>query len=980
MKEELKNSINFDNLSAYELMQDQKLEDIRSFGLLFSHKKTGARVAVVSNDDDNKVFSIGFRTPPENSKGTAHIIEHSVLCGSKEFPSKDPFVELAKGSLNTFLNAITYPDKTVYPIASTNDKDFQNLMHVYLDAVFYPNIYKEEKIFQQEGWHYELADKDAPLEYNGVVYNEMKGAFSSPESKLSRTILNSLFPDTAYGVESGGDPDYIPELSYDEFLDFHRKYYHPTNSYIYLYGDMDVEEKLNWIDENYLKNFDYGPVDSEIKLQEPFDQVKEIKEEYSLSEGEDTKDTTYLSYNIVTNSSLDTETTMAMKVIDYCLLSAPGAPLKQALIDAGIGKDILGGYDSSICQTTFSIITKNTDESKKHEFVKIIKEVLEDVVENGIENKSLEAAINSMEFRYREADFGSFPKGLMYGIDLLTTWLYDDEKPFDAIGVEIYELLKDKIGTDYYTDLIKKYLLDNNHASLVILEANPGLTTRQDEELKEKLANYKMSLSEEEINKIVEETKELIEYQEEPSSQEDMEKIPLLTIDDIDKKAKKLYNKDIEVDGIPIVHHDVYTNGIAYLKLIFCLENVPKSLTPYISLLSTVLGYIDTEHYSYADLSNEINIHTGGIRKNVVTYSKKDSTTEYIPVFTIDTKVLYDKMDNAFDLLKEIISFSKLDDEKRLLEIIKETKSRLQMYLTSSGHSAAVNRAVSYFSEVGRYNEVTSGIAYFRFIQGLEEDFDNVKEELIRILKQLMIYIFRKENLMISFTSDQEGLKTLEGKILPFVEQLKQDEVEKASGGFELHKLNEGFKTSGQVQYVARAGNFMDAGYEYTGALDVLRIILSYGYLWNNLRVKGGAYGCMCGFSKLNGNSFFVSYRDPNLRETNEVYQGIYDYLKNFDAEDRDMVKYVIGTISGLDTPRTPRAKGESSITAYLTGITEEDMQKQRDEILNVTKEDIRNLADIVKAILDDGNICVIGNENKIEENKDLFLEVKQLF
>lgn len=980
MPEVNNNGINVEKLTTYELIQEERLQDIRSLGLLFRHKKTGARVAVISNDDNNKVFSIGFRTPPENSKGTPHILEHSVLCGSKQFPSKDPFIELAKGSLNTFLNAMTFPDKTIYPVASCNDKDFQNLMHVYLDAVFYPNIYKEEKIFMQEGWHYELEDEEAPLEYNGVVYNEMKGAFSSPEQQLSRTILNSLFPDNAYGVESGGDPKYIPGLTYEEFLDFHRKYYHPSNSYIYIYGDVDVEEKLNWIDENYLKNFDYAPVDSEIKLQEAFSQVREITEEYSLSEEEEVKDNTYLSYNMVLNSSLDIETVMAMEVLEYVLLSAPGAPLKQALIDGGIAKDILSSYETDLCQTSLSIIGKNSEEDKKDEFIKIINDTLRKVVDEGIDNKSLAAAINVFEFKKREADYGSYPKGLMYGIQMFTTWLYDDSKPFATLGFAIFDILKDKIGSTYYTDLIKEYLLDNKHASIVILSPKPGLTTEVDQRLKKELAAYKASLSEEEIKQIIEDTKKLKQYQDEPSTKEDMEKIPMLSIDDIEKDARELYIDEKEIDGIPIIHHNIFTNGIAYLKLLFSLENIPKSLTPYVSLLSTVLAYIDTEHYTYSDLSNEVNIHTGGISKDIVAFSKKDSTIEYLPAFSIDVKVLYENMDNAFDLLKEIISFTILKDEKRLLEIIKEIKSRTQMYLTSAGHSAAVSRATSYFSEVGRYNEVTSGISYFRFIQGLESDFDNVKDELIEKLEQLMISIFRRENLLISFTSDEEGLQTLKGKLLPFVEQLTDEPVDKVVENFELHQLNEGFKSSGQVQYVARAGNFMDAGYKYTGALEVLKVILSYGYLWNNIRVKGGAYGCMCGFNRLNGNSFFTSYRDPNLRETNEVYQGIYEYLKNFEADDRDMIKYVIGTMSNIERPLTPRGKGDFSLASYMTNTTGEDLQKQKDEILGVTKEDIRNLADIVKSILDSGNICVIGNENKVDENEDLFAEVKQLF
>lgn len=980
MPRNLKSSKELGELSAYELITEEELKDINSLGLLLKHKKTGARVAVVTNDDNNKVFSIGFRTPPFDSTGVPHIIEHSVLCGSRAFPAKDPFIELAKGSLNTFLNAITYPDKTIYPVASCNEQDFQNLMHVYMDAVFYPNIYKKEEIFKQEGWHFDLESEDAELKYNGVVYNEMKGAFSSPEQQLFRTIQNALFPDTAYGVESGGDPDFIPDLSYGAFLDFHRRYYHPSNSYIYLYGDMDVLEKLNWLDREYLKDFGDEPVDSEIKYQTPFEQRKEVETLYSLSENEEVTNNTYLSYNLSIGTSLDRDLCMAFQVIEYVLLSAPGAPLKQALLDAGIGRDIISSFDADTYQPIFSIIAKNAEADQKEEFVDLIRKVLEKLVVEGLDEKSIKAAINFYEFKYREADFGQFPKGLMYGIQMLSSWLYDDNRPFLKLNSnKVFEVLKSRIGTDYYTKLITQYLLNNNHVALVILKPQPGLTAIKEEQLRKKLADYKGKLTVEEIQKIVEDTRHLKEYQDEPSLREDMEKIPLLSREDIGKTALPIFNEEKEIDGIPIVHHNVFTNGIAYLKLLFDLEDIPKPLIPYVGLLSTVLGYVDTEHYSYLELSNEINIHTGGISSDVASFGKKGSSSIYLPTFQVDVKVLYEEMDNAFDLLKEIISFTKLDDEKRLLEIIAETKSRLQMHITSSGHSAAVDRAMSYFSEASRFNEETRGISYFKFIENIEADYQNRKSDLIEKLKLLMNHIFRKENLIISFTSNGEGLETLTGRLLPFVEQLKTEPVVKASEHYELHCGNEGFKTSGQVQYVARTGNFLNAGFEYTGTLDVLKVIMSYDYLWNNIRVKGGAYGCMCGFSSISGNGYFTSYRDPNLRETNEVYEKAVDYIRNFTADERDMTKYIIGTISSLDTPRTPRTQGNVSMGAYLSGTTQEDLQKQRDEILNVTQEDIRKLADIVKAILDCNNLCVIGSEKKIEQNKDMFLEVKTL-
>lgn len=980
MSRNIKSSKELGTLNDYELITEEELKDINSLGLLFRHKKTGARVAVVSNDDNNKVFSIGFRTPPINSTGVPHIIEHSVLCGSREFPAKDPFIELAKGSLNTFLNAMTYPDKTIYPIASCNEQDFQNLMHVYLDAVFYPNIYKREEIFKQEGWHYELESEDDELKINGVVYNEMKGAFSSPEQQLFRTIQNALFPDTAYGVEAGGDPDFIPDLSYEEFLDFHKKYYHPTNSYIYLYGDMDVNEKLEWIASNYLNNFDEEKVDSEIKFQQPFKEVKDVTVEYALSENEDISSNTYLSYNLSIGTSLDKDLCMAFQVLEYVLLSAPGAPLKQALIDAGIGKDIISSFDTETYQPIFSIIAKEANIEQKDDFVAVIRSTLEELVKKGLDEKSIRAAINYYEFKYREADFGQFPKGLMYGIQMLGSWLYDDSKPFLKLNSnQIFENLKAKIASDYYTRLIEQYLLNNPHIAMVSLVPQPGLTAKKEKALVDKLAAYKASLSKEEIEKIIEDTKLLRKYQEEPSSKEDVEKIPLLDREDIERQAQPIFNEEVMVDGIPIIHHNVFTNGIAYMRLLFDLSDIPKHLTPYIGLLSSVLGYIDTEHYGFLELSNEIHIHTGGISFDVACFGKKGSTEEYTPTLQLEVKALYEEMDNTFDLIKEIISFTKLDDKKRLLEIISEIKSRLSMYLMSSGHSAAVDRAMSYFSQLSRFTEETKGIAYYKFIEALEADYANRSDELVSILQQLMCYIFRKENLIISFTSNEEGLKTLNGKLLPFVEQLKTEEITHQPESFELQKKNEGFKTSSQVQYVARTGNFFKMGYKYTGALEVLKIIMSYDYLWNNIRVKGGAYGCMCGFSSISGNGYFTSYRDPNLKETNEIYEKAVDYIRNFTVDERDMTKYIIGAISGIDTPRTPKTKGNVSMGAYMTGVTYEDLQKQRDEILNCTPEDIRKLADIVAAILAGGNLCVIGNENKIEQNKDMFQEVKTL-
>lgn len=981
------------DLTAYEVIQKRDLTDLKSQGVLLRHKKSGARVLLMENDDENKVFAIGFRTPPSDSTGVPHIMEHSVLCGSRDFPVKDPFVELVKGSLNTFLNAMTYPDKTVYPVASCNDKDFQNLMHVYMDAVFYPNIYQSDKTFRQEGWSYHLDDPDGELTLSGVVYNEMKGAFSSPEGVLDRMILNSLFPDTSYANESGGDPEVIPELTYEQFLDFHRKYYHPSNSYIYLYGDMDMEEKLRWLDENYLSDFEQIEVDSEIRFQQPFPEMKEIVQKYSIASDENEADNTYLSYNKVIGTSLDEKLYLAFQILDYALLSAPGAPLKKALLDAGIGKDIMGSYDNGVYQPIFSVIAKNANMDQKEEFIRVVEDTLKELAGKGIDRKSLRAGINYYEFRFREADFGNYPRGLMYGLQLFDSWLYDDEKPFIHMeAIPTFEFLKEQVDTGYFEDLIRRYLLDNPHGAVVMICPERGRTARMDKELAQKLRAYKDSLSPEEIGKLVRETKELEAYQEEESSPEDLAKIPVLKREDISREIAPVYNEEKDLDGVRMVHHDVETNGIGYVTLMFDLSGIREEKLPYAGLLQSVLGIIDTTNYGYGELFNEINVHTGGIGTSLELYTDvtKVKEKDFRATFEIRGKALYPKMDVLLSMMREILMESRLEDEKRLKEILAMLKSRLQMSFLSSGHTTAALRALSYTSPIAKFKDDTDGIGYYEVVKELEEHFEEHKEELISNLKAIAAKIFRADNMMVSYISAQEGLPMLEkafGAVRNGLnDSTAQDQADAArmesevEGDCIIHckKRNEGFKTSSKVQYVARVGNFIDGGAEYTGALQILKVILSYDYLWQNIRVKGGAYGCMSNFNRI-GEGYLISYRDPNLKKTMEVYEGVVDYLKNFDVSDRDMNKFIIGTISNIDRPMNPSAKGSRSMNLYMNRVTEEMIRQERVQILDADQADIRALAKVLEAMLSEHSLCVIGSEEKIEENRDMFMEVKTL-
>ncbi|MBU5447336.1 insulinase family protein [Blautia sp. MSJ-36] len=971
--------MNPNHLNAYEVLKEEDLQDIHSKGWLLRHKKTGARVMLIENSDENKVFNIAFRTPPKNSTGVAHILEHSVLCGSREFPLKDPFVELVKGSLNTFLNAMTYPDKTCYPVASCNDRDFQNLMHVYLDAVFYPNIYKKEEIFRQEGWNYHLEKKEGPLKYNGVVYNEMKGAFSSPDDVLEREIMNSLFPDTTYGCESGGDPVNIPDLSYEEFLDFHRQYYHPSNSFIYLYGNMDMEEKLEFIDSHYLSAFDSLAIDSEIRDQEAFAQVKDIQKNYPVSEDEGEEDNTYLSYNMVVGEAADINLSLAFEVLDYALLSAPGAPLKQALLDAKIGKDIYGSFEDGIKQTYFSIVAKGANLSQKEEFVKVIRDTLTKIMEEGIDKKAVTAGINYYEFRFREADFSSYPKGLMYGLDILSSWLYDDTKPFCEVQLlEGFEFLKKALEEGYFEDLIRKYLLDNTHGAILSLVPEKGLAAKRDKELEEKLENYRKSLSDEELTRMVENTKALEAYQESEEDPEALTCIPMLSREDIKKEITGLTNEEHYVDDSLFLYHDVCTNGIGYADLLFEIHDFDVNTVHYLGLLKFVLGAVDTENYSYGELFNEVNARTGGISYGIEVFDDAQDTDAFRAMFAVRGKALYPEMDFMFSMIREVLTISKLTDTKRLYEIIARVKSRAQASLASAGHSTAVLRGASYASPMAAFQDEMAGIGYYQFIEKLEKDFDSCKDEIVKNLRKVMEEVLRPENFCVSYTGERESLDVVKAQAAGIKKVLFNGQKPESVKQAPCIKKNEAFKTSGQVQYVAQNGNFRKKGLEYTGALEILKVILSYDYLWINLRVKGGAYGCMSGF-KRNGESFLVSYRDPHLKRTLEVYQGVPDYIRAFEADEREMTKYIIGTISNKDVPRTPQMQGSISKTAYFSNVTEDMLQKERNQILGAQKEDIQKLAALVEAILSDDQICVVGSETAIEKAEDVFMEVKPL-
>lgn len=958
---------------GFTLLETRAVTEAAAEAMLFLHKKSGAKVLFLASEDDNKVFSISFRTPPADDTGIAHILEHSVLCGSRKYPLKEPFVELVKGSLNTFLNAMTFPDKTMYPVASRNDRDFRNLTDVYLDAVFFPNIYTNRKIMQQEGWHYELTGPDESLAYKGVVYNEMKGVFSSPDAVMEQTVMGALFPDTPYRFESGGDPVAIPQLSQERFEAFHKTYYHPSNSYIYLYGNLDIDETLAYMDRDYLSSFDAIKVDSAIALQAPPAKTVERTAAYPVAPGEPLTEKTMLSMNIVAGEATDAETHLAFQALSYLLLQTPAAPLKNALIDAGIGKEVSGSFTKSICQPVFSIEVTGTEAEKKDLFIKTVYKTLQQLTIKGIDKSLIEATLNLLEFKLREADFGSYPKGLMYAIQCMDSWLYDDDPLRHLQYEKTLSAIREKaLSGRYFESMIEEKLLDNTHRVVVTLTPDTEILAQREAAQTELLRKIKESWTTQEINRTIEETTTLLAAQGAPESEENLATIPLLDRSDIKPTIEILPCELESKNGVHWVTHPMFTNQIAYVTYYFNGLAVDEADLPYAFLLTDLLSKLSTKKHSFQELANELDRSTGGVSFDLQAVSSAESNANYTLRFSVGGRALLSKQKELFALLTEILTETRFDDIKRLKDLIAEEKTTWDNQFFSLGQKVIASRLLSYFSPVSRLNE-QGVLQHYRFLAQIirldETGLKKLGDKLSNVTKQL----FCRKDVYVSLCSDETALAELRQTAGGLLEKLPE-----TSGAFHQYVLagrgivNEAILTAGQVQYVAAGGNFKTAGYAYTGALRVLDTIMRYDYLWSRIRVQGGAYGAYTQFDR-NGNVLFGSYRDPNLTETLETFRSIPDFLRSFAPSPREMTKFVIGTMSQVDRPLTPVMKADRAMSHLIRGISAPMRQQERDEILRVTVSDIQALADLTEASLAEGYCCALGNRSKLMENKKVF-------
>ena len=967
-----------DMVHGFRVNSMSHIEEVNSDAYLMEHVKSGARLMYLDNDDDNKVFYICFRTTPDNSKGTPHIMEHSTLCGSRKYPLKEPFVELAKGSLNTFLNAITWPDKTMYPIASRNDVDFHNLMDVYLDAVFYPNCLKNPQILMQEGWHYELENKDAPLTYNGVVYNEMKGALSSPEAIMEDRAMEKLFPDTTYGVESGGDPEVIPTLSFREFTEFHRRFYHPSNSYIYLYGDMDIEKTLDYLDREYLSAFDRRNVDSMVKTQAPFSKRVSLTAPYGIAENEGTEGKAIHALYTAFNDHMSTMDSLAFRILNYVLIDMDGAPLKQAVLDAGLGSDLSGSYGDSYKQPVWIVEATGSEVDKQAAFADVVDSTLRSIALKGIDKDMLEAALNRTEFTARENDYQGRPKGLFYGVRAMDMWLYD-RSPMDALRyIDDMSTLRKNLKTNYFENLLLRYVIKNPHQVLITMKPEKGLTEKMNRETAEKLASFKSSLSDEQLDKIMASTKALKERQASGETEEALKTIPLLSRKDLKRPVEEKVLEKESVSGVDHFHFQVHTNGITYVNFYFTLGNLKEEDIPYAILLSSLLRSLSTTKHSYTELARLSNAYTGGMSFALNGYGKVNDTSSYLPALTIRAKALTSKTDKLMDLLGEVINHTLFTDTKRLKELILQEKSEWDMSAFSRGHTLVMTRLTSYFSRGGEFAE-QSGLSYYYFLADLVKHFDENKDALEEKLAAISKKIFTRNGLFFETIGEEEEKKAVLANLPLVLDDMEEGEkAEPHVYSFPPESRNEAFLTSGKVQYVAKGGNFKSHGFAYTGALRVMETILRYEYLWKKIRVLGGAYGAFTQFLR-DGTAILCSYRDPNLSETIRDYEELPAYLENLTLSDREMTKYVIGTMAADEIQLTPSMKGERAMVHYLSGNTRESRMKIRDEIINCQVEDIRRLAPLVDSVMKDPYICVMGSEDKIQKDKDLFDTVRSL-
>ncbi len=952
---------------GFKLEREQDIAELKTQARLYCHEKTGAQLLSLTNDDENKVFGITFRTPPVDSTGIAHILEHSVLCGSRKYPVKEPFVELLKGSLNTFLNAFTYPDKTCYPVASQNLQDFYNLIDVYLDAVFYPRL--TPFIFQQEGWHFELEDAVQPLTYKGVVFNEMKGAYSSPDNVLVEQSQHSLFPDNTYGLDSGGNPKHIPDLTFEQFIAFHQRYYHPSNARIYFYGDDDPETRLK-VANDYLKAFDPILPDSTIPLQPPFQKPRHMEHPFMVGEEEVSRAKGMVTINWLLPETTSVQTNFALRILEYALLGMPGSPLRKALIDSGLGEDIAGeGLAAELRQMYFSTGLKGIDIKKTGAVESLVTDTLADLARNGIDPLTIEAALNTIEFRLRENNTGHFPRGLLLMLRSLTTWLYDGDPLALLAFEEPLEAVKSGARSErgLFESMIDRFFLNNPHRTTLVLKPDPDLRETEEAGEKERLAEARSAMGPDQVTGVQKNTRELKRLQEKPDSPESLATIPVLKLKDLDTKNKTIPIARFDRHETPVLFHDLFTNGIAYLDLGFNLRALPAKYLPYVPLFGRALVEIGTDKEDFVTLTQRISRKTGGIGPQTFTSTIKDSKQCAAWLFLCG-KAMLKQTEDLIKILKDVLLEVRFDNRDRFRQMVLEAKARAEHNLVPQGHQIVNIRIRSHFGESHQVAEQMGGLSYLFFLRQLVMDVENDWNGVLSVLEDMHRILVNRRNMIFNITLDNDDWPGFEKNVNRFIDALPHGTVTEGDWAFKGPAPFEGMTIPSQVNYVGKGANLFDMGYGFHGSSLVITRYLRNAFLWDRVRVQGGAYGAFCLLDRMSGTLTFVSYRDPNLLDTLDAFDRSASFLEDTDLGKEELTKSIIGAIGDLDSHMLPDAKGFSSMVRYLTGDTEEARQHMRDEILGTKASDFKDFARMLERVKEDGIVKILGSPSAVEK------------
>ncbi|KAK6946132.1 Peptidase M16C associated [Dillenia turbinata] len=980
---------------GFEKLSEEFIEECKSRAVLYKHKKTGAEVMSVSNDDENKVFGIVFRTPPKDSTGIPHILEHSVLCGSRKYPLKEPFVELLKGSLHTFLNAFTYPDRTCYPVASTNTKDFYNLVDVYLDAVFFPKCVEDIQTFQQEGWHYELDDPAEDISYKGVVFNEMKGVYSQPDNLLGRTaqqasfLLLALFPNNTYGVDSGGDPQVIPKLTFKEFKEFHKKYYHPSNARIWFYGDDDPNERLRILSE-YLDMFDASQArdESRIETQPLFSKPVRLVEKYPAGEGGDLKKKHMVCLNwLLSDKPLDLETELTLGFLDHLMLGTPASPLRKILLESGLGDAIVGGgTEDELLQPQFSIGLKGVSEDDVQKVEELIMATFKKLAEEGFDSDAVEASMNTIEFSLRENNTGSFPRGLSLMLRSIGKWIYDMD-PFEPLKYEEpLKALKARIAREgskaVFSPLIEKFILNNPHCVTIEMQPDPEKAARDEAAEKEELEKIKASMTEEDLAELARATQELRLKQETPDPPEALKTVPSLSLGDIPKKPIHVPTEVGDINGVKVLQHDLFTNDVLYTEVVFDMSSLKQELLPLVPLFCQSLLEMGTKDMDFVQLNQLIGRKTGGISVYPFTSSvrgREDPCSHVI----VRGKAMAGRAEDLFNLVNTVLQDVQFTDQQRFKQFVSQSRARMENRVRGSGHGIAAARMDAKLNTAGWVGEQMGGISYLEFLRDLEQKVDKDWEGIASSLEEIRKSFVSRKGCLVNMTGDQKMLTNTEKFVSRFLDLLPvTSSGEATKWNACLSSTNEAIVVPTQVNYVGKAANIYETGYELNGSAYVISKYISNTWLWDRVRVSGGAYGGFCDFDSHSGVFSFLSYRDPNLLKTLNVYDGTGDFLRELEMDDDCLTKAIIGTIGDVDAYQLPDAKGYSSLLRYLLGITEAEREKRREEILSTSLKDFKEFADAVDAVKNKGVVVVVASPEDVDaahKEKADFFEVKKV-